>query len=118
MVKCGDICWCKSGLGKLKCNVDGAIFTDNGCMGWAAVLRNDEGNFFQCISGFMKSTLSPFLLEIIVVQEALSWLKSLHVDNVIIETNTFHHDYEDALDTGLLCYYCLCFSIIFIVLDL
>ncbi|MBA0738585.1 hypothetical protein Gogos_011920 [Gossypium gossypioides] len=30
---CGDICWRKSGLGKLKCNVDGAIFTDNGCMG-------------------------------------------------------------------------------------
>ncbi|MBA0738586.1 hypothetical protein Gogos_011920, partial [Gossypium gossypioides] len=31
--KGGDICWRKSGLGKLKCNVDGAIFTDNGCMG-------------------------------------------------------------------------------------
>ncbi|MBA0556372.1 hypothetical protein Golob_026478, partial [Gossypium lobatum] len=42
MVKCEDICWCKSGLEKLKCNVDGAIFTDNGCMGWAVVLRNDE----------------------------------------------------------------------------
>ncbi|MBA0738781.1 hypothetical protein Gogos_012105 [Gossypium gossypioides] len=39
-----DICCRKPGLGKLKCNVDGATFADNGCMGWAVVLRNDEDN--------------------------------------------------------------------------
>ncbi|MBA0775143.1 hypothetical protein Gotri_010304 [Gossypium trilobum] len=42
MVEGVDICWRKIGLGKLKCNVNEATFVNNGCMGWAAVLRNDK----------------------------------------------------------------------------
>ncbi|MBA0586301.1 hypothetical protein Gorai_017045, partial [Gossypium raimondii] len=44
MIEGGDICCRKPRLGKLKCNVDGATFMDNGCMRWAVVLRNDEDN--------------------------------------------------------------------------
>ncbi|MBA0576257.1 hypothetical protein Golob_023858 [Gossypium lobatum] len=78
MIEGGDICCRKPRLGKLKCNVDGATFVDNGCMRWAVVLRNDEGDFVRRIS-----------------------------DNVVMETDSqrlcqaFHHDYEDASDTSL-----------------
>ncbi|MBA0855632.1 hypothetical protein Goshw_016596 [Gossypium schwendimanii] len=44
MIEGGDIYCRKPRLGKLKCNVDGATFVDNGCMRWAVVLRNDEDN--------------------------------------------------------------------------
>ncbi|MBA0659012.1 hypothetical protein Goklo_011178, partial [Gossypium klotzschianum] len=67
MVEGGDICWRKLGLGKLKCNVDEATFVNNGCMGWAAVLRNDKSDFIRCILSFMKRTLDSFLF-----REALS----------------------------------------------
>ncbi|MBA0571992.1 hypothetical protein Golob_002359, partial [Gossypium lobatum] len=56
-------------MGKLKCNVDGAIFMYNGCMGW---------------------------------------LNSLHLNDVIMETDSqhlwqaFYSGYEDAFDLGLL----------------
>lgn len=60
MVEGGDICWRKLGPGKLKCNVDEATFANNGCMGWAAVLQNDNGVFVRCILSFMKRTLDPF----------------------------------------------------------
>ncbi|KAK5777484.1 hypothetical protein PVK06_045451 [Gossypium arboreum] len=58
------------------------------CSQWVVVVQNDAGDFMQCISGFMESTLDPFLSEILVVTEALSCLMSLHLDNVVIETDS------------------------------
>ncbi|MFQ6660214.1 hypothetical protein Gotur_028818 [Gossypium turneri] len=56
-VEAGNVCQWRPDVGKLKCNVDGS---DSGYMGWAIVVRNDSGDFVQCISSFMKSILIPF----------------------------------------------------------
>ncbi|MBA0637860.1 hypothetical protein Godav_029603, partial [Gossypium davidsonii] len=59
-------------MGKLKCNVDGAIFTYNGCMGWVTVLNSLH--------------LDDVIMEI----------DSQHL------WQAFHNGYEDAFDLGLL----------------
>ncbi|MBA0724380.1 hypothetical protein Golax_021071, partial [Gossypium laxum] len=52
-------------------------------MGWAAIVRNDRGDFVHCISGSMKSNLDTFMAEILAAPEAFSWLRSLHVDDIV-----------------------------------
>ncbi|MBA0693089.1 hypothetical protein Goari_010597, partial [Gossypium aridum] len=46
-----------------------AIFVNSGHMGWAVVVYNDAGGFVRCISGFMKSNSSPFMVEILAIHE-------------------------------------------------
>lgn len=106
-VKGGDVSWRGLGLGKLTCNIDGAIFADTGCTRWVSLVRNDEDDFVWCIFSFMKSTFDLcFLTKILAVREALFWPKSLHLDDVIMETDSqrlrqaFHRSYEDALGTS------------------
>ncbi|MBA0866765.1 hypothetical protein Goshw_024269 [Gossypium schwendimanii] len=69
----------------LKCNVDGATFVDNEHVGWVAIVHNDVGGFIRCILGFMNSSSDPFMAEILTVREALFWLRSLHLDGVIMK---------------------------------
>ncbi|MBA0812188.1 hypothetical protein Gohar_026177 [Gossypium harknessii] len=52
-------------------------------MGWAAIVRNDRGDFVHCISGSTKSNLDTFMAEILAAPEAFSWLRSLHVDDIV-----------------------------------
>ncbi|MBA0774744.1 hypothetical protein Gotri_009934 [Gossypium trilobum] len=75
----------KPSNGMLKCNVNGATFVDNEHVGWVAVLHNDVGGFIRCILGFMNSSSDPFMAEILTVREALFWLRSLHLDGVVMK---------------------------------
>lgn len=87
-VETGNVRWRRLDIGKLKCNVDRAIFAYSGRMGWAAVVQNDSDDFVRCISDFMKSTLDPFRSEILAVREAFSRLKSLHLDNTVMKIDS------------------------------
>ncbi|MBA0666115.1 hypothetical protein Goklo_002566, partial [Gossypium klotzschianum] len=57
-------------MGKLKCNVDGAIFTYNGCMGWVTVLNS------------------------LHLDDVIMETDSQHL------WQAFHNGYEDAFDLG------------------
>ncbi|MBA0587774.1 hypothetical protein Gorai_000895, partial [Gossypium raimondii] len=43
------------------------------------------GDFVRCIFGFSNGMLEPFMVEAIVVRVVLSWLRSWHVDGVVLE---------------------------------
>ncbi|MBA0714924.1 hypothetical protein Golax_013865, partial [Gossypium laxum] len=71
----GDVHWCCSSVGKFKCNFDGTIFTGCDSMGWAVVLRNDIGGFVRCSTGFVRSNLDIFMVEVLTTRDALFRLK-------------------------------------------
>ncbi|MBA0713173.1 hypothetical protein Golax_012216, partial [Gossypium laxum] len=77
--------WCKPLLGTIKCNVNGAIFVDNNATDWATIVRDAMGDFVRCIFGFSHGMLEPFMVEAIVARVLLSWLRSWHVDGVVLE---------------------------------
>ncbi|MBA0832149.1 hypothetical protein Goarm_016556 [Gossypium armourianum] len=81
----GEVQWRKPLTGKLKCNIDGAVFTNNGVVGWAAIVRSDSGRFVRCIAVFKRRNLDPFMAEVIAAQEALSWVRSCHAKGIILE---------------------------------
>ncbi|MBA0650342.1 hypothetical protein Goklo_017771, partial [Gossypium klotzschianum] len=49
------------------------------------IIRNDCGQFVKCLTGFERALFSPWLEEAFPICEALSWLKSLHMDCVVLE---------------------------------
>ncbi|MBA0735342.1 hypothetical protein Gogos_019198 [Gossypium gossypioides] len=63
------------------------MFVDSGNVGWAALVRNDLGQFVRGISGFKANNLNPYMVELIPAQEDLSWLKSWHVGDIILKIN-------------------------------
>ncbi|MBA0559989.1 hypothetical protein Golob_016919 [Gossypium lobatum] len=52
-------------------------------MGWAVVLRNDIGGFVRCSTGFVRSNLDIFMVEVLTTRDALFRLKSLQVDDIV-----------------------------------
>ncbi|KAH1090566.1 hypothetical protein J1N35_017823 [Gossypium stocksii] len=79
--------WQPPPAGKLKCNVDAALFREEAA-DWAAVLRDWRGDLVACCTGYLGASLSPLLAESMVVREALSWLHSLAVDRVVIKSDS------------------------------
>ncbi|MBA0739721.1 hypothetical protein Gogos_012959, partial [Gossypium gossypioides] len=55
--------------------------------GFRAIIRNDCGRFVKCLTGFERALFSPWLEEAFATCEALSWLKSLHMDCVVLESD-------------------------------
>ncbi|MBA0869818.1 hypothetical protein Goshw_003580, partial [Gossypium schwendimanii] len=43
--------------------------------------------FVRCIFDFVRSILNPFRAEILVAREALSWIRLLYVDYILLEAN-------------------------------
>lgn len=51
--------WSRPELGFLKCNVDAATFSDEGCTSFTTVLRDHGGQFIRGLSGFADTILDP-----------------------------------------------------------
>ena len=79
--------WLRPEIGWLKCNIDAAIFQHGGFMGYGWVLRDDEGTMIAAKNGVMNGLVNPAMAEAMSCREALSWLKSLNIDKVIVESD-------------------------------
>ncbi|KAK5782912.1 hypothetical protein PVK06_037417 [Gossypium arboreum] len=72
----------------LKCNVDASRLDRENIVKLVAIIRDSRGREIKCFSGFEKAFLySPCLVEVFAIREVLSWLKSLRLDGVIIESD-------------------------------
>ncbi|MBA0831274.1 hypothetical protein Goarm_015751 [Gossypium armourianum] len=76
----------------LKCNVDASRLDRDNIVELVAIIRDSHGREIKCFSGFEKAFLySPCLVEVFAIREVLSWLKSLRLDDVIIESDSQVH---------------------------
>ena len=71
--------WTKPEAGWLKCNVDAAIFNQEGYIGFGCVIRNEEGVKVAAKNGILYGVLDPAMAEAMSCREVLSWLKSLNI---------------------------------------
>ena len=78
--------WMKPSMGKVKINVDAAIFPDQGRFSFACIARNDQGVVIEAITSCKQGTPTPELVEAMSVKEALSWIKAKAWQQVTIET--------------------------------
>ncbi|XP_019176866.1 PREDICTED: uncharacterized protein LOC109172171 [Ipomoea nil] len=69
----------------LRCNVDAALKGED--VGYGAVICAHTGQFVAARSGKLSCAPIPYLAETMAVKEALSWLKSRSIREVIIETD-------------------------------
>lgn len=83
----GAMCWERPKLGWVKCNVDAAIFSSQGKIGFGCVLRNSEGVFLIARCAGMAGNFGAREAEALGIREALSWLKGLQFPSVIVETD-------------------------------
>ena len=100
--------WTKLAMGVLKCNVDGAVFSDSTHMGVGCVIRKDRGEIIQAMSNLIASCLEPAEAEALALREALSWIHRLKLSKVIIEmdckgvVDAFHFLRLDVSEFGCL----------------
>ena len=71
----------------MKCNIDAVIFQQEGFMGYGWVLRDDERMVIAAKNGVMNGLVDPAMAEAMSCREALSWLKSLNISKVIVESD-------------------------------
>lgn len=81
-------CWIKPQHGFMKLNVDAAINKEEDCMGFGCVLRDEHRHFIAVRGAQWRGTLTSKEVEAVAIRESLSWLKSLTVNNIIIETDS------------------------------
>ncbi|XP_031108541.1 uncharacterized protein LOC116013019 [Ipomoea triloba] len=77
--------WRPPPVGKVKCNVDAALFED--VMGFGAVVRDHSGKFVAAYGGQLNCFRDPYLAETMAIKEALTWLKNQGLTNTILETD-------------------------------
>lgn len=74
----GEICWNVIWMSQLM---------SPSVSSFAFVLQNHDGNFVQGVSGSFPSIYEPRMVELLAIREALSWLKDLGFDNVVLESD-------------------------------
>ncbi|MBA0823853.1 hypothetical protein Goarm_020553, partial [Gossypium armourianum] len=72
---------------QLKCNVDASRLEHDGVVRFATIIRDSQGHVIEYLSDFKKVPFNVCSVEVFAIREALSWLKSLGLDNVMIESN-------------------------------
>ncbi|KAM6583799.1 hypothetical protein CsatB_010801 [Cannabis sativa] len=80
--------WVKPVMGKIKVNVDGAIFASDGRFGAAGVARDSQGRFIEGFTVLRVGCVDSAMAELVGVKEALSWIKRKHWGPVEIETDS------------------------------
>ncbi|KAM6550249.1 hypothetical protein CsatB_000057 [Cannabis sativa] len=80
--------WVKPVMGKIKVNVDGAIFANDGKFGAAAVARDHDGRFIEAFRVLLEGFVDPAIAEVVGVKEALSWIKRHQWGRVEVETDS------------------------------
>ncbi|KAM7486964.1 hypothetical protein LguiA_002973 [Lonicera macranthoides] len=84
----GDFKWARPEAGRVKCNIDGSVFEDQGKVGFGFVIRNDLGHFLHARNGSTSAPLDPLLAEATSCREALSWIKDARLSNVCVEADS------------------------------
>jgi ribonuclease HI len=77
--------WIKPVFGEVKCNVDAAIFKEQGCYGVGMCLREDRGEFIRAKTSWYKGLPQPKEAEARGLKEAIKWLGTLRFPSVSIE---------------------------------
>ncbi|KAM6571333.1 hypothetical protein CsatA_015413 [Cannabis sativa] len=80
--------WVKPVMGKIKVNVDGAIFANDGKFGAAGVARDHDGRFIEAFTVLLEGCVDPVIAEVVGVKEALSWIKRHQWGRVDVETDS------------------------------
>ncbi|MBA0757791.1 hypothetical protein Gotri_020857 [Gossypium trilobum] len=73
--------------GWLKCNIDASHSVEDESIGFAAVVRDLYGHVIRGFIGWMEGLVKPLLAEAIAIWESLSWLKTLYMDRVVVESD-------------------------------
>lgn len=81
----GAAMWQKPSSGWITCNVDAAVKVDSGWSSFGCVFRDTSGSFVSSYGGALAGIVDSKIVEVMAFREALSWLKSLQVTNVLIE---------------------------------
>ncbi|XP_015386530.1 uncharacterized protein LOC107177355 [Citrus sinensis] len=71
--------------GRLKCNVDAAMFASRGYIGLGSVIRDSNGAFVATRCCSILGRFNARNDEALSVRETLSWIKQLQLSNVTIE---------------------------------
>ena len=77
--------WSISVIGTLKCNFDASLFTNPHRSGYGCVVRDNNGSFVSGMHGSISGKFTPLMAEALSVREALSWLKGVQLQHIIIE---------------------------------
>ncbi|XP_019191714.1 PREDICTED: uncharacterized protein LOC109186242 [Ipomoea nil] len=80
--------WSKPQEGFHKLNVDAAIDSINGKMGFGCVIRDEHGTFVAARGIQWDGVFSPREAEATAIREALSWIKELNLNKVSVETDS------------------------------
>ncbi|KAH9734279.1 putative reverse transcriptase/RNA-dependent DNA polymerase [Citrus sinensis] len=83
----GAVAWSPPRVGWLKCNTDAAVFANEGRVGLGSVIRDESGKFVAALCCNIRGNYSPRDAEVLSIREALSWLKSMKLSKVIVETD-------------------------------
>nr|GMD43941.1 ATP-dependent DNA helicase SRS2-like protein At4g25120 [Ipomoea batatas] len=82
------VSWTKPPQGFLKLNVDAAINKQDARMGFGCVLRDELGHFIAARGSPWRGYYSAKEAEAVAIRESLTWIKTLNVDKIIIETDS------------------------------
>ena len=88
MTKTNEAKWLRPEIDWVKCNIDAAIFQQEGFMGYGWILRNDERMMIVAKNGVINGLVDPAMTEVISCRKALSWLKSLNITKVIVKSDS------------------------------
>ena len=80
--------WQKPMVGWYKMNVDAAVDPNRSLTGCGSILRDAEGHFISARAAPVQISLPPNEAEAMSMREALSWLKHMHLPQVIVEMDS------------------------------
>jgi ribonuclease HI len=81
-------CWQPPDEEYIKCNIDAALLSDQGCFGVGMCLRNSRGYFIKALTKWYESVpprSPPLGAEALGLRDAISWLGQLGLSKVHIE---------------------------------
>ena len=79
--------WTKPEARWHKCNVDAAVFSHDNCIGIGCIVRDEDGRMVTAKNSKVCGDVNSATAEAISCRKALSWLKYLGFNKVIIESN-------------------------------
>ena len=79
--------WTKPEAGWHKCNVDAAVFSHENCIGIGCIVRDEDGLMVAAKNSKVRGDADPAIAEAISCREALSWLKYLGFNKVVIDSD-------------------------------
>uniref|UniRef100_A0A803NLR5 RNase H type-1 domain-containing protein n=1 Tax=Cannabis sativa TaxID=3483 RepID=A0A803NLR5_CANSA len=80
--------WSKSTGNKIKVNVDGALFVEEGRFGLGCSARDSNGRLVEAFTLGKLGLVQPEMAEIIGIKETLSWIDRHDWQNVVLETDS------------------------------